>query len=80
AISKPSASVNFVLGYGMDKNQTDNLGDGHIEQNSVIYGDIIFPFGYGFSIALEVQNISTKIKGGDTYSAMVFDIAGKIVF
>ncbi len=80
AISKPSKSVNFVLGYGMDKNQTDNLSEGHIEQNSVIYGNVIFPFGHGFSIALEVQNISSKIKGGDTNSAMVFDIAGILNF
>jgi len=79
AISKPSSTVNFVLGYGMDKNQTDDLVSG-IEQNSVIYGDIIFPFGNGFSIVLEAQHISTKIKGGDTNSALVFDIAGVLNF
>lgn len=80
AISKPSTMVNFVLGYGMDNNQTDDLAAGAIESNSAIYGDIIFPFGNGFSIALEVQNISTKIKGGDTNSALVFDIAGILNF
>lgn len=80
AISKPSSTVNFVLGYGMDNNQTDKLAAGATESNSTIYGDIIFPFGNGFSIALEAQNISTKIKGGDTNSALVFDIAGILNF
>jgi len=80
AISKPSTSVNFVLGFGMDNNQTDDLGAGASESNSTFYGDIIFPFGNGFSIALEAQSISTKIKGGDTNSALVFDVAGILNF
>ncbi len=80
AISKPSTSVNFVLGFGMDNNQTDNLAASATESNSSIYGDIIFPFGNGFSIALEVENISTKIKSGDTNSALVFDVAGILSF
>lgn len=80
AISKPSTSVNFVLGFGMDNNQTDDLAAGATESNSTIYGDIIFPFGNGFSIALEAQNISTKIKDGDTNSALVFDVAGILSF
>jgi hypothetical protein len=80
AISKPSTSVNFVLGFGMDNNKTDNLAAGATESNSSIYGDIIFPFGNGFSIALEVENISTKIKSGDTNSALVFDVAGILNF
>jgi len=80
AISKPSTKVNFVLGYGMDKNQTDDLAEGLVEQNSTIYGDIMFPMGNGFCISLEAQSISTKIKDGDTNSALVFDIAGIINF
>ncbi len=80
AISKPSSSVNFVLGYGMDSNKTDNLGTGVTESNSSIYGDIIFPFGNGFSIVLEAQYIATKIKNRDTNSALVFDIAGVLSF
>ena len=80
AIAKPSSVVNFVLGYGMDKNQSDDIADGAIDQNTAIYGDVIFPMGNGFSIAIEVENISTKIKGGDTNSALVFDIAGKVAF
>lgn len=80
AISKPSSNVNFVLGYGMDSNKTDDLAAGATESNSTIYGDIIFPFGNGFSIVLEAQSISTKIKGGDTNSAMVFDVAGILSF
>lgn len=80
AISKPSTSVNFVLGFGSDKNQTDKLATNAIESNSTIYGDIIFPFGNGFSIALEAQHISTKTKGSDTNSALVFDVAGILSF
>ncbi len=79
-LSKPSSNVNFVLGFGLDKNQTDNLAAGAIEQNTAIYGDVIFPFGNGFSIALEIENISTKIKGGDTNSALIFDLAGTVAF
>lgn len=80
AISKPSSKVNFVLGFGMDNNQTDDLANGATESNTTFYGDIIFPFGNGFSIALEAQSISTKIKGGDTNSALVFDVAGILSF
>ncbi len=80
ALSKPSTTVNFVAGFGMDKNQTDDLAAGAREQNTVVYGDIIFPFDHGFSIALEVQSISTKIKDGDTNSALVFNVSGKIGF
>jgi hypothetical protein len=80
AISKPSSTVNLVLGYGMDNNKTDNLAAGAIESNSAIYADIIFPFGNGFSIAVELENISTKIKGGDTNSSLVFDVAGILSF
>lgn len=80
AIAKPSSTVNFVLGYGMDKNQTNNLVSGTIEQNTAFYGDVIFPIGNGFSIALELENISTKIKDGDTNSSLIFDVAGKIDF
>ncbi len=69
-----------MLGFGLDKNQTDNLAAGAIEQNTAIYGDVIFPFGNGFSIALEIENISTKIKGGDTNSALIFDLAGTVAF
>jgi hypothetical protein len=34
---------------------------GNIEQNFVIYSDLIFPLAYGFSISLKVGNISTPI-------------------
>ena len=80
AISKPFDNLNMVAGFGMDKNQTDNLSPGATEQNTVIYGDLIFPFGNGFSIALEAQSITTKIKGGDKNSALVLNVSGKVDF
>ena len=80
AISKPSPIMNLVAGFGTSIDQSDDLMAGLIEQNTVFYGDVIFPFEHGFSIALEVQNISTKIKDGDTESALVFNISGKVVF
>jgi len=64
----------------MDKNQTDDLAAGKIEQNMVVYGDLIFPFEHGFSIAAELQSISTKYKDVDDYSALVFNISGKVTF
>lgn len=80
ALSKPSSTVNVAAGFGMDTNQTDDLADGAYESNTVIYGDLIFPCSSGFSIALELQSISTKIKGGDSNSALVFNVSGKVGF
>lgn len=80
ALSKPTQKVNLVAGFGMDTNQTDDLADGAVESNTVIYGDLIFPCKSGFSLALELQSISTKIKGGETNSALVFNVSGKIGF
>ena len=80
ALSKPSKKVNLVVGFGIDKNQTDDIAAGGVKQNTVIYGDLIFPFEHGFSIALELQNISTKIQNSDTNSAIVFNISGKVSF
>jgi hypothetical protein len=34
---------------------------GNIEQNFVIYSDLIFSIAYGFAISLKVGNISTPI-------------------
>lgn len=69
-----------VIGYGMDKNQTENLPDGKVEQNTVMYGDLIFPISNGFSVALELQNISTKIKGVGDHSEVIVNLSGKLVF
>jgi hypothetical protein len=89
AISKPHDHFNFVLGFGMDQNETDDskLVPGAIESNMVIYGDAIFPISDGFSLALEVANISTSFKAhatnADLYkdkSAIVVDVAGKVNF
>ena len=78
--SKHSANFNTVVGFGMDKNQTDDLPTGAIEQNTVFYGDLIFPIDHGFSVALELQSITTSMKGADSNTAIVFNLAGKITF
>jgi hypothetical protein len=80
AIVKPSDKLHAVLGFGMDKNQTDDLAAGNIEQNMVVYGDLIFPFEHGFSIAAELQSITTSIKDGDDNSALIFNVSGKVTF
>ncbi|MCK5077298.1 MAG: hypothetical protein KAR38_13030 [Calditrichia bacterium] len=80
AIVKPNNKVNFVGGFGMDKNQTDDLAAGDKESNMVIYGDVIFPIANGFSFSVELGNISTKIKDGDTHSALFGIVSGKVSF
>jgi len=80
AIVKPSDTFHAVLGVGMDKNQTDDLAAGKIEQNMVVYGDLIFPFEHGFSIAVELKSISKKYKDVDDYSEPVINISGKVLF
>jgi len=78
--SKLSDKVSSVIGFGMDKNQTEDLADGAVESNTVIYGDLIFPVAQGMSVAIELMNISTGIKGADSNSALVFNVAGKVNF
>ena len=78
--SKVSKHFIFVIGAGMDKNQTDNLVAGNIEQNTVIYGNFIFPIENGFSFAAELQNISTKVNALNDNSALIFNLAAKLTF
>jgi len=79
--SKLSDKVSSVIGFGMDKNQSENLvPEKDVESNMVIYGDLIFPVAQGMSVAIELMNISTSIKDGDTNSALVFNVAGKVNF
>ncbi|MFH1320021.1 MAG: hypothetical protein ABII90_05120, partial [Bacteroidota bacterium] len=88
--SKIHDHFNLVIGYGMDMNQTDDLGVGAIESNSVFYADLIFPIKHGFSVALELQSISTTIGevnvtdptlvDFNAKSAMVINLAGKVTF
>ena len=80
ATSKISDKFHVVAGYGMDVNQTDNLSGGAVENNIVIYGDLIFPMTNGFSIAMEFQSINTALKNQDNNSALVFILSGKISF
>jgi hypothetical protein len=84
-VSNISDHFQFVLGGGMEDNQSDNIADGSIKQNSVIYGDLIFPIAYGFSLSLELGNISTTYLGteedGDvTHAALYGFLSGKVVF
>jgi hypothetical protein len=78
--SKISDHFQLVIGGGMDKNQTDNLSNGAIEQNLVIYGDLIFPVISGFSISLELGNITTSIVEQDDRTALVGFLSGKFAF
>ncbi len=78
--SKISDKFNFVLGVGVDKNQTDNLSNGATEQNMMIYGDLIFPITKEFSIAMELGNITTSIKGSDDRTALIGILSGKVNF
>lgn len=79
--SKIHNNFHLVIGGGMDKNQTDNLADGSIEQNMVIYGDLIFPIAGGFSVALEIGNITTTIKGASDKNTALFGIiSGRVNF
>lgn len=79
--SKICEHFHLVIGGGMDKNQTDDLPDGRIEQNLVMYGDLIFPIASGFSVSLELGNISTTIKGVDESNNALFGIlSGKVNF
>ena len=71
----------LVIGGGLDDNQTEDIVDGSIEQNFVIYGDLIFPIAYGFSISLEVGNISTTIKGSEEKNNALYSfLSGKVSF
>jgi hypothetical protein len=78
--SKISDKFNLVFGLGMDKNQSDNLTNGTIEQNFLIYCDLIFPITKEFSIVGELGNISTSVKGFDTRTAIVGILSGRIIF
>ena len=78
--SKIDEHFHLVVGGGMDKNQTDNLANGATEQNFTIYGDLIFPITKEFSVALELGNITTKIKNSDNRTAFVGILSGKVNF
>jgi len=79
--SKIAEHFQLVIGGGMDKNQTDDLANGMIEQNFVLYGDLIFPVTKEFSIALEIGNIMTSIQGADEdNSSLIGILSGKVNF
>jgi hypothetical protein len=78
--SKPLSYLNGVLGFG-DEMVTSTVANGKVESNMTFYGDLIFPIGDFFSLAIEYQMLNTKIKNKtDANVAHVFDIAGKVVF
>ena len=92
--SKVTDMVNVVVGFGMDKNNTDEMyiKAGDVLNNTVIYGDVIFPFKGGFSLTLEALSITTEYKDGVVNiggvpnrgdakrSSLVLSLGGKLVF
>ena len=79
-VTYPLDRINLVAGFGTDRNQSDVISDGEIKQNTSFYGDFIFPIAHGFSLALEMENISTKEQKGNTNSALVFTFSGRVDF
>ncbi len=93
--SKPHKRVHLTVGLGMDDNGTEEsrLAPGAVLGNMVVYGNVLVPFDYGFSLALEAMHITTEYKdgivtaggtpisGGDEKrSAMVFNLSGRLAF
>ncbi|MFH1004854.1 MAG: hypothetical protein V1781_05100 [Bacteroidota bacterium] len=94
--SKISDHFNMIIGYGTNQNKTAEkyLEKSNVISNATIYGDLVFPISNGFSIAIEVQNIATKvvdqmdnttpteptIKKERINSATIINLAGKIIF
>lgn len=78
--SKISDHFQVVVGIGMDKNQNDKITNGLVEQNFIVYGHLNFPIASGFSLAIEVESISTKVKGYSDRSAIVGIFSGKVNF
>jgi len=79
ATSKPVDFLNIVAGFG-DEIITSDLAAGAIESNMTVFGDLIFPMGKFFSLAVEYQLLMTTPKDKDAYIAHVIDIAGKVTF
>jgi len=67
AISKPVDFFNIVVGYGMEKNTTEDLGDYvtsdyiPIESNMAFYSDLVFPIGKYFSLSVEYELLITQL-------------------
>jgi hypothetical protein len=83
--SKIDDHFHLIIGGGMDKNQTDDLSAGATAQNFVIYGNFVFPIVSGFSVSLELGNISTTLQGDEevdekTNSALYGFLSGKVAF
>jgi len=80
AIGKPAEYLHLVAGFA-DEMVISTVEDAEKESNLTAYGDIIFPIGKVFSLALEYQYLLTSVKGeDDPRSANVLDLAGKVVF
>ncbi|MDH7515609.1 MAG: hypothetical protein QHI48_07035 [Bacteroidota bacterium] len=92
--SKLFTHLHLAAGLGMDRNTTDkaSLPAGSILGNTVLYADIIFPFGNGFSLSVEGMHIATEYKNGvvttggvasagdEERSAWVFNLSGRLAF
>jgi hypothetical protein len=80
ATSKPLQYLNLVAGFGQEMVNT-SVAAGKPESNMTFYGDLIFPIGEFFSLALEYQMLRTKIQDkADANLAQVVDVAGKVNF
>lgn len=90
ATSRLHDHLTIVLGFGMDRNTTDEamLARDDYKSNTVLYADIIVPLKYGFSITLEAESITTTVVTGmqndapvtEDRSAIVFNLSGKLAF
>ncbi|OFX25650.1 MAG: hypothetical protein A2041_03165 [Bacteroidetes bacterium GWA2_31_9b] len=90
ATSNITSWLNVVVGYGCDKNTSDDLVEGNIARNRVVYGDLVFPIKHGFSFALEYQYITTNkitvldtdgdIAHTDRFTAGIINLSAKITF
>ncbi len=90
AFSKIRDWFHVSAGYGFDKNNSAAFTINAWEKNSIFFGDLIFPIRHGFSVAMELQRISTtkvtgidennKISESEKYNANVISISGRLSF
>jgi hypothetical protein len=78
--SKPFTHFNVSLGGGMDENKSEHIGVATPTQNSIMYGELIFPLINGLSVETEVGNIHTLYKERSAQSATFTNLAGRLDF
>ncbi|MDX9770525.1 MAG: hypothetical protein RBT19_09180 [Tenuifilaceae bacterium] len=90
ASSKVTDWLLFTIGYGMDKNNSENFNVGNYEANSMVYTNFTLPIKHGFALMLEYQILNTtQVTGVDAQGqitdtqdnkANVFGVAARISF